>query len=67
MVHTTILTHLQAMLQFYGERGVIGFRKFLKAYLAHDNIPREALLSLLNSQDPSFIIRWIDDYYDHRA
>ena len=66
-VHTTILAHLQAMLQFYGERGVIGFRKFLKAYLAHDNIPREALLSLLNSQDPSFIIRWIDDYYDHRA
>ena len=61
----TILSHLDAMLDFYGKRGIITFRKYLKAYLAPYPIPRDMLLQLLKSQDPefvrSFIITIIDD------
>ena len=62
---TTILSHLDAMLDFYGERGIITFRKYLKAYLAPYPIPRDILLQLLKSQDAefvrSFIITFLDD------
>jgi len=61
----TILSHLDAMLDFYGERGIITFRKYLKAYLAPYPIPRDILLQLLKSQDAefvrSFIITFLDD------
>ncbi len=33
LVEATLLNHLDAMLAFYGERGVITFRKYLKAIL----------------------------------
>jgi tRNA-dihydrouridine synthase B len=65
VVHQTLRQHLAEMLAFYGERSVITFRKYLKAYLAPYAIPREALLSLLKSQDPSFVFQWLDDFFDH--
>jgi tRNA-dihydrouridine synthase B len=65
IVHQTLRQHLVDMLDFYGERGVITFRKFLKAYLAPYAIPREKLLILLKSQDPAFVIQWLDDFFDH--
>jgi len=55
LVYETMLQHLDAMVQFYGERGVITFRKYLKAYLRPYAIPREALLRMLNSKDPETI------------
>ncbi|MDF1519450.1 MAG: tRNA dihydrouridine synthase DusB [Brevefilum sp.] len=55
IVKETILNHLDAMLDFYGERGVITFRKFLKAYLRPYDLQSELLLSLLKSKDPEFI------------
>jgi nifR3 family TIM-barrel protein len=65
IVHQTLRQHLADMLDFYGERGLITFRKYLKAYLAPYEIPREKLLILLNSQDPTFVIQWLDDFFDH--
>jgi nifR3 family TIM-barrel protein len=64
-VHKTILQHLDAMLNFYGDGGIITFRKFLKAYLAIYDIPREELLYLLNSQDPIFVTQWINNFFEH--
>ncbi len=55
VVQETILTHLENMLSFYGERGLITFRKHLKAYLFPYYIPREQLLNLLTSQNPDEI------------
>jgi len=55
MIKTTIHEHLDAMIDFYGERGVITFRKFLKAYLKPYDLPQETLLALLKSKDPDFI------------
>jgi tRNA-dihydrouridine synthase B len=60
-VKRTILEHLDAMIDFYGERGVITFRKFLKAYLRPYDLPSELLLSLLKSKDPDFIKSNLED------
>ena len=51
----TILGHFADMLDFYGERGVITFRKYLKAYLKPYDLPKEKLLPLLTSKDPQFV------------
>lgn len=55
LARKTILAHFADMLDFYGERGVITFRKYLKAYLKPYNLPREKLLALLTSKDPYFV------------
>ena len=54
-VKETLFSHLDAMLAFYGERGVITFRKHLKAILSPYRLPRETLNPLLKSKDPKFI------------
>ena len=54
-VYQTIIHHLDAIIEFYGERGVITFRKYLKAYLQPYAIPREALFRVLISKDPETI------------
>lgn len=53
VVHKTILYHLEEMLDFYGDRGVITFRKYLKAYLAPYDLPRAEVLPLLRHTDPN--------------
>lgn len=60
-VYTTISEHLNAMLDFYGERGVITFRKFLKAYLQPYELPPEMMRSLLTSKDPQFVLNTMKD------
>lgn len=55
MAQETILTHFRTILAYYGERGVITFRKYLKAYLSPYPIPREQLLSLLREKDPDVV------------
>lgn len=67
VVQETILTHFAEMLSFYGERGVITFRKYLKAYLAPYDIPREELLTLLKSKDPVIITDWVTQYFDQQT
>ena len=47
----TILSHFEAIVATYGERGVITFRKYLKAYLAPYAIPREEILGLMLEKD----------------
>ncbi|MBG0787265.1 MAG: tRNA-dihydrouridine synthase [Anaerolineaceae bacterium] len=47
----SILTHFKSIVAYYGEPGVITFRKYLKAYLAPYPIPREELLDLLREKD----------------
>ncbi len=63
LVHKTLITHLDEMLGFYGERGVITFRKYLKAYLAPYDIPRGELLPLLKSKDPQHVKGWLDRFF----
>jgi len=61
-VYQVIKEHLNAMLGFYGERGVITFRKYLKAYLKPYTIPQELLQTLLTSKDPPIILNTIKVY-----
>lgn len=55
MVRETVFLHFEAMLNFYGERGVITFRKYLKAYMAHYDLSRKTMLVLMKSQDPDVV------------
>lgn len=63
MVRETVFEHLEAMLGFYGERGVITFRKYLKACLAPYALPREELLALLKSKNPDFVCMRLDEIF----
>lgn len=51
------------MLDFYGGRGVITFRKYLKAYLKPYGLPREQMLALLKSKDPDFVQETIEEIF----
>jgi hypothetical protein len=51
------------MVDFYGERGVITFRKFLKAYLKPYDLPQETLLLLLKSKDAEFIKSNLEKFF----
>ncbi len=61
--YNVILEHFHAMLDFYGERGVITFRKYLKAYLKPYDISRADLLSLLKSKDPDFVQQSLEEIF----
>jgi tRNA-dihydrouridine synthase B len=50
-----ILEHFHAILGFFGDRGVITFRKYLKAYLKPFALSRDELLILLKSKDHAFV------------
>ncbi|MCB2209376.1 tRNA-dihydrouridine synthase family protein [bacterium] len=60
VVRQTLHQHLDEMLNFYGERGVITFRKYLKACLRPYDIPKEKSLAILKSTDPQFVRDEID-------
>jgi len=63
VAYQVILEHFHAMLTFYGERGVITFRKYLKAYLKPYDLPREEMLALLKSKDPAFLQETLFDIF----
>lgn len=63
IVKETIVNHLDAMINFYGERGVITFRKFLKAYLKPYELPQDQLLALLKSKDPDHIKAFLEQIF----
>ena len=63
-VRETVFDHFDAMLRFYGQRGVITFRKYLKAYLAAYAIPKGDLLAVLKSKDPSEVRDWLARFFD---
>jgi nifR3 family TIM-barrel protein len=55
VVRSTIFKHFDAMLKFYGDWGVILFRKHLKAYLQPYQPPKEVLGTLLTMREPEII------------
>ena len=63
VVAQTALDHFEMMLDFYGERGVITFRKHLKAYLKPYNIPREELLPILKTLDANVVKAAITQFF----
>jgi len=66
LVFETIHQHLHAILDFYGERGIITFRKYLKAYLQPYGLTPEQLRTLLTSKDPDFILEVLERDFDSR-
>lgn len=63
VVYKTIVDHLDSMLAFYGERGVITFRKYLKAYLKPYPIADDDLLKLLKNQDAISVRQLLNDIF----
>lgn len=67
LVHKTILQHFNDTLDFYGQRGVITFRKYLKGYLTPYHLSRKKLLALLKETDPIKVTTLINDYFQELA
>lgn len=65
LVYETILSHFDSMLVFYGERGVITFRKYLKAYLAPYPISREELQLILNTKDAEIVRQRLEQLFSN--
>ena len=63
LVFKTVMAHFEGMLEFYGDPGVITFRKYLKAYLAPYELDQETTLMLLKSKDPSVIRSWLTAFF----
>ena len=63
LVYETLISHLNSMLSFYGERGVITFRKYLKAYLAPYHLPKEDLTTLLKSKDAESVQQHLEKVF----
>ncbi len=63
LAYETILSHLDSMLSFYGERGIITFRKYLKAYLAPYLISKEELQLILKTQDPEIVRQRLEQLF----
>ena len=65
VVCSTIIDHFNAVLNFYGERGVITFRKYLKAYLQPYELPRTTVLQLLKSKDPDSVRKLLVEVFNN--
>ena len=63
LVYETILSHFESMLEFYGERGVITFRKYLKAYLAPYPISKEELQIILKEKDAGTVRQRLEQLF----
>ena len=50
-VRATLFEHLQKMVDFYGARGVVMFRKFIKGYLRLYPVTSQTLLNLLTIEE----------------
>lgn len=61
LLQQTLHSHLDEMISFYGERGVITYRKYLKAYLSPYDLPKETLHTILISKDADFVHQQIDE------
>lgn len=59
-VHRIITLHLDNTIAFYGERGVIKFRKYLKAVLGPYHLSQEVLVPLLKIKEPEEIRRTLE-------
>jgi len=62
-VKDTLFFHLSQMLEFYGERGLIIFRKYIKSYLRPYQVYPELLHSLLICEDPGTALAGLGEVF----
>jgi tRNA-dihydrouridine synthase len=63
VVEEVVCKQLSESVRIYGEKGVITFRKFLKAYLKPYALSHEVLLPLLKITDPEEIRQALKDLF----
>jgi tRNA-dihydrouridine synthase B len=63
-VRLVMLEHLQHMLDFYGERGLLLFRKFIKGYLRPYSLATDVLKSLLTCENVDVFMGMIHDIFE---
>ena len=54
---------LEDMIKLQPERGVMPFRKYMKAYLDPYNIPREQMKTLLTADNPASLLELLDNTF----
>lgn len=62
-VYQTAHFQFEDMIRLQPERGVMPFRKYIKAYLDPYNVPREKMKSLLTTDDPDNLLGLIDEAF----
>lgn len=62
-VYQLVRYQLEDMLRVQPERGVMPFRKYLKAYLDPYDLPRERIKSLLTAYDPQTLLNLVDETF----
>ena len=62
-VYQTARFQFEDMIRLQPERGVMPFRKYIKAYLDPYNVPREKMKSLLTTDDPDNLLGLIDEVF----
>jgi nifR3 family TIM-barrel protein len=63
LVHRTMVEHLRSIHQFYGEYGLILFRKFAKRYLKPYPVPRETIYDLMTREGAESILELLDEIF----
>jgi tRNA-dihydrouridine synthase B len=63
LVYQTIMDHLKTSLDFYGNRGLILFRKFAKRYLKTYAIAPEIMQSMMTCEDPRQFFDLVNDTF----
>ena len=65
LVQKTLQAHFESMIAFYGERGVITFRKYLKSYLAPYALPKEELQAILRIKDALTLRQRLEELFSN--
>ncbi len=63
-VRTVMLSHLNDMLEFYGERGLLLFRKFVKGYLRPYSLPAGIVKSLVTCENAGSFMSMVDAIFE---
>ncbi len=63
-VRSTMVQHFNLMLDFYGQRGLLLFRTFIKGYLRPYLLPPEVIKSFVTCERPDIFLQLVDSTFE---
>ncbi len=63
LVYMTLMDHLKANLDYYGEKGLVFLRKYVKRYLRLYSIDPEQMYALMTCEQPGHFIELVDEVF----
>jgi tRNA-dihydrouridine synthase B len=62
-VYTTMMDHLHAILEYYGDKGLVLFRKYVKRYLRLYAVNPELMRALMTCEQPGQFVNLVDEVF----